>query len=176
MDTKTSIEYLYTQDEYKVLVRKYNKIFNIFRHRFYPELESKYWMDRYDVIFGVRRWIINEKNTIFWDYLWATHWSLEWMDSIHSENNCRCVKFIFSSWKTLILSTNTGPNQTPSWIVCLDEYYMKFNTQERIVFDGLLMDINKLEYNHFQWKSYKEALLRLKESSKLLDALNMSQE
>ena len=176
MDTKTNIEHLYTPNEYNVLVWKYNQIFNFFRHRFYPELEFKFWVNRHDVIFDVRRWIVNGKNAIFWDYLWATHWSLEWMDSIHSEANCRCVEFILSSWKTLILSTNTSPNQTPSWIICLDEYYMKFNEQERMVFDRLLIDINKFEYNHFQWKSYKEALLRLKESSSLLDVLNVSHE
>lgn len=176
MDTRTSIEYLYTPDEYKILVWKYNQIFNVFRRRFSSELESEFWVNRYDVIFDVRRWIVNEKNTIFWDYLWATHWSLEWIDSIHSETNCRCVKFIFSSWKTLILSTNTRPNQTPLWIICLDEYYMKFNEQERVVFDKLLMDINQLEYDHFQWKSYKEALFRLKQGTSLLDILNASPE
>lgn len=176
MDIKSSSERLYTPDEYKTLVWKYNKIFNFFKHRFYPELESKFWVKKYDVICDVKRWIINEKNTIFWDYLWVTHWSLDWIDSIYSKTNCRCVKFIFSSWKTLTLSTNTRPDETPSWIICLDEYYMKFNEQERKAFDELLMDINKLEYNHFQEKSYKEALRKLKENSRLLDVLNVSQE
>ena len=176
MNRESSTEYLYTPDEYKTLVWKYNQMFNIFRCRFLPDLESRFWIDKYDVIFDVRRWIINGSNTIFWDYLWATHWFLEWIDSIYSDNNCRCIKFIFSSWKTLILSTNTLPSQTPAWVICLDEYYMKFNEYERNMFDKILMDINKLEYEHFQWKSYKEALLKLKQRTNLLDILNTSHE
>jgi len=177
MGEQHNIEALYTPNQYHKLLKKYNQLFNIFRHRFFYELKSKFWIANGDMITDVRRWIVTSESRIFWDYLWATHSTGECLNiASYIEQKCRCVKFKFWSWKTLILSTNTSPNNTPEWIICLDEFYFKFSEYERKIFDEILMDINKFEFEHFHWIDYQMALFRAKTSSDLLTVLNATKE
>lgn len=177
MNEKLNNEALYTPNQYYRLLVKYNKLFNLLRRKISYELESKYWIENGDTIMDIERWVVTDSCRIFWDYLWATHSSVEWLNgALYSEQKCRCIKLIFWSWKTLTISTNTYPSNTPAWISCLDELYFRLNEYERKTFDTILMEINKFECEHFNSISYQRALLEAKASSDLLTALNATKE
>ena len=161
---------LYSDQEFSQLIHKYNYLYNVFRSKFSDDLINKFGLDKQDKIIDVQRWLVCGSNQIFWDYLWATH-SVVWnkISSIKDLKNkwtvCRCIKFIFWDKKSLIISTNSSPSQTPEWILCLDEYYLKLSGFERKYFDNILLWINKFEYEHFNSQSYIEILNQLKEAT-----------
>lgn len=177
MDEKHNIEALYTPNQYYKLLAKFNQLFNLFRCKFSDEFELKYWITNGDVIMNIERWIVTDDCKIFWDYLWAAHEKVEKLKgALKGEQKCRCIKFIFSSWKTLTISTNTSPSHTPEWITCLDALFFKLNEYERKTFDSLYMDINKFEYEHFHSITHQKALFKAEASSDLLTALNATKE
>ena len=177
MHEQHNIEALYTPNQYYKLLAKFNQLFNLFRRRFSDEFESKFWITNGDMVTDVERWIVTDDCTIFWDYLWAPHEKVENLEGSHnSGQKCRCIKLIFSSWKTLNISTNTSPSNTPEWITCLDALFFKLNEYERKTFDSLYMDINKFEYEHFHSITHQKALLKAEASSDLLTVLNATKE
>lgn len=179
MESTKSIEKLYTAYEFASILKKFNIIYNILKTRFSHIFNSKFWLNNNEYIINVERGIIYGDEKFFWDYLWATHSTIEKMLQVPQQKwkntTYRCIKLIFWWWKSLTLCTNSIPRETPKGTLCLDEYYMKLNSSERSMYDNVLRRIGELEYNHFHSNRYSNEIERIKSSSKdnLFATLNM---
>ena len=164
---------------YKVnqIILKYNELFSTFWYL----LRNRFWLENDDVIVNIQRWLANDENQIFWNYFWATHsimWelpSVSWWINLESAH--RCIRFIFSSGKSITISTNSLPSKAPKWIASLDSFYLWLEDFEREIFDNILLWINRIESEYFRSKSYRSAIQWIRTLSKdeIFEALNIVQ-
>ncbi len=165
----------YSTRKINQIIWKYNELFNTFWYL----LRDRFWLKKNDVIVNIQRWLANDDNQVFWNYFWATHsimWELQhiswWIDL---ESARRCIKFIFSSGKSITVSTNSLTNKTLDWVASLDTFYLWLEDFEREIFDEILLWINKIESEYFHSKSYKLAIQKIRTLSKdeIFTALNV---
>ena len=158
--------------DYKLvkLINRYNYLFKIFKESFWSILKNKFDIKNDDIIMDIERGIVSGDKKMFWDYLWATHGIIqtlpaipEWVDL---KNAYHCVKFKFSSWKSIIIATNVLSTKAPSDILCLDDYYSSFDDSLRREFDRIFFEINKIEAEHFHSQLYKGKLGFIKHMAK----------
>lgn len=159
-------ESLFSSNKTNQIVRKYNQLFSTFWHL----LRNRFWLEKNEVIVNVQRWLANDDNQIFWDYFWVTHsimWELSHVSwGIDMESAHRCVRFVFSSGKTITISTNSLPDNVPAWITSLDSFYSWLEDFERKIFDEILLWINEIESEYFQTKSYRSTIQWIRTLSK----------
>jgi hypothetical protein len=157
------------------IIWSYNQLFRIFWYL----LRDRFWLKNNDVIINIQRGLANDNNQIFWNYFWATHstmWELShvswWIDL---ESAHRCIRFIFSSGKSITISTNSLPNKPPKWIVSLDNFYLWLEDFEREIFDEILLWINKIESEYFHSMFYQSTIqwIKVLSKDKILAALNV---
>ena len=179
MESIRETEKLYTTQEFADILKKFNILYIILKNKFSYIFNQKFWLDDNEHIKNVQRWIIQWEESIFWDYLWATHNTMQnilWISKQKNEHTVyRCIRLVFWWWKNLILCTNSTPQKSPNGTICLDEYYMKLNNFERNTFDDLLRYIGKIEYEHFHSDYYWSEINKLKNISKdnLFEILNI---
>ena len=165
---------LYSAEEINEIKFLYQQILNILIRelpKFTDDFKIKWWFH----IIGIKRWVIIWSKQISWDYLSATHSTIEW-ELLQDENGnpVRFVEIIFSSWKTLIFSTISSPDK---WMINLDDYYNHLSDKARMLFDENKIKLNEIESKHFQSESYEEKFNEILKSSKdnLTKALNIQQ-
>ena len=163
---------LYSTEEINEITFLYQKILNILIREL-PNFGEKYKINGWFHIINIKRWVIIWSNQISWDYLSATHSTVEWeFIENESENSVRFVEIILSSWETLKFSTISSPDKR---MINLDDYFNHLSDKSKIKFDEYRMKLTEIESNHFHSKSYTENFNKTIKSSKddLAKALNI---
>lgn len=165
----------YSTHKINQIIWKYNQLFSTLWYL----LRDRFWLKNNDEIVNIQRWLANDNNQIFWNYFWATHsimWELPhvawWIDL---ESAHRCIRFMFSSGKSITISTNSYSDETPEWVVSLDKFYLWLEDFEREIFDEILLWINRIESEYFHSKSYRSTIQWIRALSKdeICKALNV---
>ena len=165
---------LYSTEEINEITFLYQEILNILIREL-PNFGEKYKISWWFHIVDIKRWVIVWSKQISWDYLSATHSTIEWEYlQDENENSIRFVEIILNSWETLNLSTISSPDE---WTINLDDYFNHLSDKSKIKFDEYRMRLTEIESNHFHSKSYTESFNKIIKSSKedLAKALNIQQ-
>lgn len=175
-------ETLFSNQDYEYLVSTYNTLFSIFKNIVWKPLLQEFGIDGDEKVVWVERWLWNEISQIFWDYLWASHGSIECIsrsqdDLIDNKFTYRCVKLKFKGNKSIVLSTDAKLNSIPHGVLALDKIYMELSNEKRQVFDKVLFELNKFESEHFTSHEFAEKFREIRLSSKdcLYQALNIKE-
>ena len=175
--TEKEIE-LYSDKEFRDVVSLYQQLLNMVIREVPGAQEDFNIKETYNII-DIKRWLKDWSKQIFWDYLSATHWSMEnlFASQFDKESTFRCIKLIFPSWKSITFINNpkfkidkvTGDSEIiwlPDGVLCFDYYRKKLNGIKTDEFDKLYGKLNNFEKNHFIWKSYTNAIWRILKSRK----------
>ena len=161
---------LYSDDEFRRLILLYQQLLNMLIREL-PNIMGDFNIKWAYNIKDVKRWLKDWTHQIFWDYLSATHWSMENLLASQFDKNStfRCIKIIFNSGWSITLINNpkmefnksTGKMELlklPKWILCFDNYRKKLDDTKASEFDKLYMKLNQFERDHFGSIWYKEAI------------------
>lgn len=165
---------LYSTEEVKEIKFLYQQILNILIREL-PNFGEKYKINGWFHIVDIKRWVIVWSKRISWDYLSATHSTIEWEYlQDENENSIRFVEIVLNSWETLNFSTISSPDE---WTINLDDYFNHLSDKSKIKFDEYRMRLTEIESNHFHSKSYMENFNKIIKSSKedLAKSLNIQQ-
>ena len=165
---------LYSTEEINEITFLYQEILNILIREL-PNFGEEYKINGWFHIVDIKRWVIIWSKQISWDYLSATHSTVEWeFIKNEGENSVRFVEIILSSWETLKFSTISSPDKG---MINLDDYFNHLSDKSKIKFDEYRMRLTEIESNHFHSKSYTENFNKIIKSSKkdLAKALNIQQ-
>ena len=138
------------------------------------DLNVKQW---YNII-HIERWLRQWSKQVFWDYLTATHSSMENLlqNEFDQWSAFHCVRITFFSWESVILvndptieiNKHTGKAEitAPKGLLCLDDYTGRLSDKKKIDFVQLFEELGKLEKGHFKSESYNKKLWKILDITK----------
>lgn len=164
---------LYSNEEFKRVIILYQKLLN-FLLRELPTLEKDLNVKNIYTIVDVKRWLKDWSKQVFWDYLAATHGSVENLlaNQFDKDSTYRCIKIIFASGESIILinnpkfKLNKASNdleivEIPEGVLCLDNYRHKLLKPKYDKFYDLYLLLNQFEKKHFLKHHYVETIWKL---------------
>ena len=169
---------LYSDNEFIDVVQLYQELLNMLLREVPGIRNDLNVKDGYNIR-DIRRWLKDWSKQIFWDYLSATHWSMENLlaSQFDKDSTFRCIKIIFYSWESITFINNpkgklnevTGEIDNvalPEWVLCFDTYRKRLIGLKRISFDELFMKLSKFERNHFSSESYTKNIWKILSNQK----------
>ena len=129
-------------------------------------------------IIHIERWLRQWSKQVFWDYLTATHSTMQNLlqDEFDQESTFHCIRITFFSGESIILvsdpkieiNEHTGEPRisSPQGLLCLDNYTGKLSDKKKIDFHKLFGELCDLEQWHFKSESYNQKLWKILDTTK----------
>ena len=139
---------IFSNDPLSLLIRNYNMMFAL--------LKPALWLNQEDEIDKIERCLYtSDTDSIYWDYLDATHTIM--METRWIEECLRCYRFTLKSWKNITFTTDNKYNCKlhPSWVIFLDDVYKILTPDKQNRFNLLHIDNCTIECNYFNSDKYK---------------------
>lgn len=153
---------LYTDKELAQIISYYEDMLRIFVRSIWSPFIRETWIGLNDFITDIKRGLTDWTTSKYWDYLYSTHSTAEWLiwDEFDKKILCRCIKIKFGSWKELILS-HSHLKELPANVLSLDKYYMRLDPRSQKRFNENRMHLQNIEQNHFKSPSYQRKLQQI---------------
>lgn len=124
-----------------LIILKYNELFSLFK--------GVLWKQGHIVALN-RGLILKDHTPFFWDYFSHTHWMMENEKDI--SRGIRCIQAIFEDWEQITFSHHSSAESNNEDLLCLDSFFKKLSEDDRKKADALLLELIRLEYQHFNPK------------------------
>lgn len=167
-----------------VVIKKYEELLHFLKLKLGKKfVNNTFGIQEWDSLVGIKRWLVEGSNRMFWDYLCATHgiveeemknWNLKWKFNIN--DGLWCTKLIFSSGKEVIFARESEM-KCPKWVISLDKFFYALEEVGEV--PGFTRINNKLyhiEVEYFKSKEYLERKQRIMQSTReeIINAFNIT--
>lgn len=175
---------IYTNADLVQVIKKYEELFRFFRWKLGKNfVNGTFGIDENDSLVDIKRWLVGDSNRMFWDYLCATHGTVQ--DEIrdgnltwkfHIDNGVECTKLIFSSGKEVIF-TRENLQKYPKWVIPLDRFFYILAKIGGVPgFTRINNELYFIEVKHFKSKEYNEWKQKIMKSTReeIINAFNIT--